>query len=225
MAVLISSRRSPPASFAFGVSRSGFYANLTTIAPDPARQMKFHPTTLNDCWLIEWELVQDERGSFARTFCAREFSARGLQTSFPQHSASRTVQRGTVRGMHFQRDPHSEAKLVRCVRGRIWDAVVDMRSNSPTFGRWQGFELSAENGSQLYIPNGFAHGYQPLTDDVEVSYLISNFYVPEAAFGIRHDDPTVQIAWPLPISVISEKDRSWPDLPTRRSADVGKINE
>jgi dTDP-4-dehydrorhamnose 3,5-epimerase len=177
--------------------------------------MKFYPTTLKDCWLIELEPVQDERGSFARTFCAREFSARGLQTSFPQHSVSKTVKRGTVRGMHFQRDPHGEAKLVRCVRGRIWDAVVDIRPNSPTFGRWQGFELCMENGRQLYIPEGFAHGYQTLTDDVEVSYLISTFYVPEAAWGIRYDDPAVQVAWPLPVSVISDKDRAWPDLPTR----------
>jgi dTDP-4-dehydrorhamnose 3,5-epimerase len=177
--------------------------------------MKFHPTMLNDCWLIELEPVQDERGSFTRTFCAREFSARGLQTSFPQLSVSRTVKRGTVRGMHFQRDPHGEAKLVRCTRGVIWDAVVDIRPNSPTFGRWQGFELSMDKGRQLYIPEGFAHGYQTLTDDVEVSYLISNFYVPEAAFGIRHDDPAVHIAWPLPISVISDKDRAWPDLSTR----------
>jgi dTDP-4-dehydrorhamnose 3,5-epimerase len=187
--------------------------------------MKFHPTTLNDCWLIELEPVQDERGFFARTFCAREFSARGLRANFPQHSVSMTAKSGTVRGMHIQRDPHGEAKLVRCVRGRIWDAVVDMRSNSPTFGHWQGFELSTENKNQLYIPEGFAHGYQTLTDDVEVSYLISNFHVPEAAFGIRHDDPAVQIAWPLPISVISEKDRSWPDLPTRRPAEQAKINE
>jgi len=177
--------------------------------------MKFHPTTLNDCWLIELEPVRDQRGSFARTFCAREFFAWGLQTSFPQHSVSMTAKKGTVRGMHFQRDPDGEAKLVRCVRGRIFDAVVDIRPNSPTFGRWQGFELCMENGRQLYIPEGFAHGYQTLTDDVEVSYLISTFYVPEASWGIRHDDPAVQIAWPLPISVISDKDRSWPDLPTR----------
>jgi dTDP-4-dehydrorhamnose 3,5-epimerase len=175
--------------------------------------MKFHPTTLNDCWLIELEPVQDERGSFSRTFCAREFSARGLRTIFPQHSVSTTVKRGTVRGMHFQRDPHNETKLVRCVRGKIWDAVVDIRPNSPTFGRWQGFELCKENRRQLYIPEGFAHGYQSLTDDVEVSYLISTFYAPEAAWGIRHDDPAVRIAWPLPISMISDKDRSWPDLP------------
>jgi dTDP-4-dehydrorhamnose 3,5-epimerase len=175
--------------------------------------MKFHPTTLSDCWLIELEPFQDERGSFARTFCEREFSARGLQTSFPQHSVSITVKRGTVRGMHFQRDPHGETKLVSCVRGRIWDAVVDIRPNSPTFGHWQGFELCMENGRQLYIPEGFAHGYQTLTDHVQVNYLISTFYVPEASWGVRHDDPAVQIAWPLPISVISEKDRSWPDLP------------
>jgi dTDP-4-dehydrorhamnose 3,5-epimerase len=177
--------------------------------------MKFHPTTLNDCWLVELESVRDERGSFARTFCAREFSAQGLQTSFPQHSVSTTAEKGTVRGMHFQQAPHGETKLVRCLRGRIWDAVVDIRPNSSTFGRWQGFELSVESGWQLYIPEGFAHGYQTLTDDVEVGYLISTFYVPEAAWGIRHDDPAVQIAWPLPISVISDKDRSWPDLPTR----------
>jgi dTDP-4-dehydrorhamnose 3,5-epimerase len=176
--------------------------------------MQFLSTALADAWLIELEPATDERGSFARTFCAREFSSHGLETSFPQHSISVSARRGTLRGMHFQTEPHSEVKLVRCLRGRIWDVIVDIRPASPTFGRWQGFELGDDNRRQLYIPKGFAHGFQTLTDDVEVSYLISTIYVPEAAAGFRHDDPTLQIAWPLPVSVISDKDRRWPDFAT-----------
>jgi dTDP-4-dehydrorhamnose 3,5-epimerase len=177
--------------------------------------MQFQPTQLKDSWLIELQPIRDERGTFARTFCAREFSTRSLETNFPQHSISVSAKRGTVRGMHFQRYPYEEVKLVRCTRGKIWDVIVDIRLGSPTFGRWQGFELCGDNGRQLYIPRGFAHGFQTLTDDAEVSYLISTFYVPEAAAGVRHDDPALQVLWPLPISVISEKDRSWPDLVTR----------
>jgi dTDP-4-dehydrorhamnose 3,5-epimerase len=176
--------------------------------------MQFLSTALADAWLIELEPATDERGYFARTFCVREFSSHGLETSFPQHSISVSARRGTLRGMHFQTEPHSEVKLVRCLRGRIWDVIVDIRPASPTFGRWQGFELGDDNRRQLYIPKGFAHGFQTLTDDVEVSYLISTIYVPEAAAGFRHDDPTLQIAWPLPVSVISDKDRRWPDFAT-----------
>ena len=176
--------------------------------------MKFHPTALIDAWLIELAPAHDERGFFARTFCADEFSAHGLETNFPQHSISYSSRQGTLRGMHFNREPHSEIKVVRCLRGKIWDVIIDLRTNSPTFGRWQGFDLSMEDGRQLYIPKGFAHGFQTLTDDVEVSYMISARYVPEAAHGLRHDDRSIDITWPLPISVISAKDRSWPDFVT-----------
>jgi len=174
--------------------------------------MQFHQTTLADAWLIELQPARDERGFFARTFCAEEFALHGLEIGFPQHSTSFSSRCGTLRGMHFNREPHSEAKVVRCVRGRIWDVIIDIRPHSPTFGLWQGFDLSMENGRQLYVPKGFAHGYQTLTDNVEVNYMISAPYVPEAASGIRYDDRSLDIAWPLPISVISDRDRSWPDF-------------
>ena len=174
--------------------------------------MRFSRTELCDAWLIEPVPARDERGFFARTFCIREFAEHGLTTRFVQHSTSASTRRGTLRGMHFQRAPHGEAKVVTCSRGAIWDVIVDLRPRSPSYRRWQGFELTAGNRRQLYIPEGFAHGFQTLCDDVEVSYLISAFYAPAAAGGVRHDDPTLAIEWPLPVSVISEKDRTWPDL-------------
>ena len=134
----------------------------------------------------------------------------GLETNYPQHSISFSAQRGTIRGMHYQREPHSEVKLVRCVKGAIWDVIIDIRPASPTYRRWEGLELSGENGRQLYIPKGFAHGFQTLNDDVEVSYLISEPYAPQSAAGIRFDDPTFGITWPLPLSQIAEKDLHWP---------------
>lgn len=172
--------------------------------------MHFYPTMFKDAWLIELEPTQDERGFFARNFCIDEFSTHGLETSFPQHSISVSPRRGTLRGMHFQRDPHAEVKVIRCINGEIWDVVIDLRPDSPTFCRWQNFNLSRENCRQLYIPKGLAHGFQTLTDDVEVSYLISEKHVAKAAHGVRYDDPAFQIKWPLPITMISEKDRSWP---------------
>jgi dTDP-4-dehydrorhamnose 3,5-epimerase len=114
--------------------------------------------------------------------------------------------------MHFKREPYAETKVVRCVRGMIWDVIIDIRAKSPNYGRWQWFDLSMENGRQLYVPKGFAHGFQTLSDDVEVSYMISAPYVPEAASGVRYDDRSLDIAWPLPVSVISDRDRSWPDF-------------
>jgi dTDP-4-dehydrorhamnose 3,5-epimerase len=174
--------------------------------------MRFQPTRFADAWLIEIAPVKDERGAFARTFCEREFAAHGLEVRFVQHSLSSNTRKGTLRGMHFQRAPHEEVKLVRCVRGAIWDVILDLRPASPTYLQWQGFELNAANGLQLYIPNGFAHGFQTLEDDSEVFYLISQFYTPDAASGVRHDDPRFAIDWPLPVSVISERDRNWPDF-------------
>jgi dTDP-4-dehydrorhamnose 3,5-epimerase len=174
--------------------------------------MKFLSTKFLDAHLIQSEPQWDERGYFARTFCAEEFAQLGLESNFVQHSTSFSANKGTLRGMHYQEAPHSEVKLVRCLRGAIWDVIVDIRSTSPTFGCWQGFKLSASNGSALYIPKGFAHGFQALSDDVEVGYLISVPYSPSAARGVRYDDPTVGIQWPLAVSVISEKDRTWPKL-------------
>jgi dTDP-4-dehydrorhamnose 3,5-epimerase len=174
--------------------------------------MQVHTTTLCDARLIHFEPVCDNRGFFARTFCAHEFAALGLETNFCQHSISFSTRKGTLRGMHYQREPYSEVKLVRCIKGAIWDVIIDIRPNSPTFRRWQGIELSCVNGHQLYIPKGFAHGFQTLSDDVEVNYLISEPYTPEAASGIRHNDRAFDIDWPLPITEISEKDLHWADF-------------
>ena len=174
--------------------------------------MRFETTGLDGAWLVQLEPRQDSRGFFARTFCVDEFHAHGLETEFPQHSISRSFVKGTVRGMHFQREPHAEVKLVRCLNGAIWDVIIDMRQDSPTFRQWRAFELSDENGCQLYIPKGFAHGFQTLSDNVEVNYLISEFHVPDAASGVCHDDPAFGITWPLPVTTISEKDLLWPKL-------------
>ncbi|MGA2999427.1 dTDP-4-dehydrorhamnose 3,5-epimerase [Bradyrhizobium sp.] len=174
--------------------------------------MQFHNTTFRDTWLVQLEPIHDTRGFFVRTFCVDEFGARGLETNFPQHSASYSGRKGTLRGMHYQCPPHSEVKLVRCVKGAIWDIIVDIRPDSPTFRCWEGFELSESNHRQLYIPRGFAHGFQTLSEGVEVNYLISERYVAEAARGIRHDDPSFAIQWPLPVSEISAKDLRWPDF-------------
>lgn len=174
--------------------------------------MQFHKTTLYDVRLIHLELARDSRGFFARTFCVDEFTAQGLETNFVQHSISFSTRKGTLRGMHYQREPHSEVKVVRCLKGAVWDVVIDIRLDSPSYRRWEGFELSSANGHQLYIPKGFAHGFQTLSDDVEVSYLISQSYAPEAARGIRYDDPAFSIRWPLSVTEISEKDLSWPNF-------------
>jgi len=173
--------------------------------------MRFHKTNFDGAHVIELEPARDNRGFFVRTFCEREFAQHGLHTSFVQHSTSHTAARGSIRGMHFQRQPASEVKVVSCLRGAIYDVVIDLRPHSPTRGHWQGFELSPLNQSQLYIPEGFAHGFQALVDDVEVGYLISEFYTPEAAGGVRYNDPAFGINWPLPIGPISEKDKGWPD--------------
>ena len=175
--------------------------------------MRFEATGLNGAWLIHLEPVNDARGSFARTFCENEFQAHGLQTRFPQHSVSWSSRGGTVRGMHYQMDPRAEVKIVRCLSGSIWDVIIDIRPESATFGKWRGFELSEEDGRQLYVPKGFAHGFQSLTDDARVNYLISEFHAPSAASGFRYDDPAFGIRWPLPVTMISEKDLLWPRWP------------
>jgi dTDP-4-dehydrorhamnose 3,5-epimerase len=174
--------------------------------------MRFEPTKLHGAWLIEAEPAHDQRGFFARTFCIREFEERGLTTRFVQNSTSHSDTRGTLRGMHFQRAPHGEVKVVSCLRGALWDVIIDLRPGSPTYRQWQGFELTEANQRQLYIPEGFAHGFQTLCDGTRASYLISAFYVPEAAAGVRYDDPAFAMEWPLPVSVISEKDRRWPEF-------------
>lgn len=174
--------------------------------------MIFHRTTLADAWLIEPELRSDARGAFARTMCRDEFTAHGLIADFAQQNLSITVQAGTLRGMHFQREPAAEAKLIRCLRGAVHDVIVDLRAGSPSFMRHEAFELSAANGRQLYVPPGFAHGFQTLVNDVEMTYLISAPYTPSAEGGLRYDDPALGIAWPAPVTTLSERDQRWPLL-------------
>lgn len=172
--------------------------------------MLFHQTRLAGVTLVELQPASDERGFFARTFCVREFAGQGLETAFVQHSISRTARAGSIRGMHFQRPPHEEVKLLRCLKGAIHDVLIDIRPDSPTYMRWEAYELTADNRRQLYVPAGVAHGFQTLAPDTEVGYLISAFYAPDAAAGIRHDDPAFAIGWPLPVADISAKDRAWP---------------
>ena len=178
--------------------------------------MTFHPTTLSGLHRIELELREDARGFLARTYCDQEFAAHGLNTRWPQCNLTLTRQRGMIRGMHFQAEPKPEIKLIRCAAGAIFDVLVDVRRDSPTFGRWEGFELSAENHRQIYVPGGFAHGFQCLTDNCEVFYMMSEFYVPELARGLRWDDPSVGIRWPIADPQLSDRDRNLPllaDLP------------
>ena len=172
--------------------------------------MRFSEASLPGAWLLTPVPVSDARGFFARTFCEREYADYRLETRFVQHNTSYSAKRGTLRGMHFQIAPHTEVKVVSCVRGAIFDVIVDLRSGSPTFRQWQGFELTAYNRLQLYIPAGCAHGFQTLCDETEVAYLISEFYAPAAASGVRHDDTVIGIEWPLPVTVISQKDMVWP---------------
>ena len=172
--------------------------------------MKFVPTGLEGGWLLEPERMGDERGYFARTLCHQEFADHGLEIQFPQEAVSFNHHRGTLRGLHWQAHPHEEAKLVRCDRGALFDVIVDMRDGSPTRGQWFSAELSAENGHQLYIPRGFAHGFQTLADATQIHYHLSAFHAPQSARGCRWDDPTLAIAWPLAVSVISPRDRELP---------------
>ncbi len=176
--------------------------------------MKFTETPLPGAWVIEPERLSDERGWFMRTFDVAEFAARGLSTDVVQCNSSFNHRRGTLRGMHLQAAPHMEVKLVRCVRGAIFDVAVDLRRDSHAYGRWHAVELSAENGRAFYIPAGCAHGFQTLEDSSEVLYQMGHEYVPEAARGVRFDDPSLRIEWP-PIEgerVISARDRSYPDI-------------
>ncbi len=180
--------------------------------------MLFTKTSIDGLWLIELECREDERGFFARTYCDAEFSAQGLNTRWPQCNLTGTADVGAIRGMHWQAEPLPEIKLVRCVRGRVWDCLVDVRPESATFGRWEAFELSGENRRMLYVGAGLAHGFQVLEEQSEMFYQMSESYVPELARGLRWDDPEVRIEWPLPVTVMSERDRGLPDLETLRSS-------
>jgi len=174
--------------------------------------VRLSDTELPGLILVELEPVSDERGSFARTFDAAEWKARGMSSRVVQCNLSRNLARGTLRGLHHQAAPHEEAKLVRCSRGTIFDVAVDLRPDSPTFRRWFGQELSTENGRMLFVPEGLAHGFITLTDDSEVLYQMSEPYEASAARGVRWDDPAFAIEWPLEPVMISERDRTFPDF-------------
>lgn len=183
--------------------------------------MKFTEMLLSGAFLIEVEPREDERGLFARVFCEREFSDHGLVTHWTQCNTSMSVQRGTVRGMHFQRPPHAEVKLVRCTAGAIFDAIVDMRAGSPSYGRWCGARLDAASRNMLYVPAGFAHGFQTLEDLSEVHYMVSAGYEPLSEGGLRHDDPAIGIDWPETVTVVSDRDRMHADFRTQSPIDLG----
>ena len=174
--------------------------------------MIFHPLDIPGAYLIEPERKEDRRGFFARTYCRNELEDRGLDPTVVQTNISVNHQRGTVRGMHYQAEPYPEIKLVRCTAGAIHDILLDLRPDSPAFKKHVGVELTAENRHAVYIPAGIAHGFQSLADNSEVFYQMSEFYYPEAARGVRHDDPAFGIEWPLPVTVISEKDLGFPDF-------------
>jgi dTDP-4-dehydrorhamnose 3,5-epimerase len=174
--------------------------------------LTFQETAVESAFIIDPEKREDDRGFFARTWCVDEFAAHGLHPRFVQGNVGHSAARGTLRGLHYQVPPHEEAKLVRCTAGAVWDVVVDVRPDSPTFGRWVGVELSSANHRMLYVPEGCAHGYQALEDGSEVFYLVTNFYAPGHERGVRFDDPFFGIEWPLPVSRVSDKDRSHPDF-------------
>jgi dTDP-4-dehydrorhamnose 3,5-epimerase len=176
--------------------------------------MKFHETPIPGVWLIEPERIGDERGWFARTFDREELLARGMNPDVAQCNASHNARRDTLRGMHYQAEPHGESKLVRCVRGAVFDVAVDLRRDSRAFCQWHGVELTAENGLAFYIPSGLAHGFQTLADDCELLYMMGHQFMPDAARGVRYDDPAFGIRWPKPYGerIVSERDASYPDF-------------
>ncbi len=174
--------------------------------------MKFTPTPLAGAFLIDLDRMGDQRGFFARVFCEKEFAAQELETRFLQVNESFSAKRGTLRGMHYQLAPEAEVKVVRCIRGEIHDFILDLRRDSPTFGRSFGAALSAENRTMMYVPRGFAHGFVSLTDDSELVYLVSTPYAPAYERGVRFDDPRFAIPWPIAPVEISDKDRAWPDF-------------
>jgi dTDP-4-dehydrorhamnose 3,5-epimerase len=174
--------------------------------------MIFSPTQLPGAFVLDVERREDARGFFARSFCTRELQAHGLTLPVVQGNVAFTRRRGTVRGLHYQAPPAAETKLVRCTQGAVLDVIVDLRPDSPTWLQHLSVELTARNQRALFVPPLFAHGYQTLTDDVEVTYLVSEFFTPETERGARYDDPALGIRWPLPVAAISEKDAAWPLL-------------
>lgn len=174
--------------------------------------MRFVATPLTGAWIVELEPNLDDRGFFARTFCAREFADHGLPTTFPQSNLSRNTRAGTLRGMHFNVARAAESKLIRCARGAVHDVIVDIRPGSPTYCQWFAAELDAVVGRALFVPAGFAHGFLTLVDDTDVEYQMGAFYTPDAARGVRWNDPGFGITWPREPVVISPRDASYADF-------------
>ena len=174
--------------------------------------MKFTSTPFPGLYIVELEKNGDPRGFFARAYDAQEFKKLNLKDRFVQTNVSRSRERGTLRGLHYQTPPYAEAKLIRCTKGALYDVVVDLRPDSPTYKQYFGIELTADNYKQLYVPEGFAHGFITLEDDTETFYQVSEYYHPEVEGGIRYDDPAFKIEWPIPVEVISDKDKTWPDF-------------
>jgi len=174
--------------------------------------MKFQETKLAGAFIIELDKIEDERGFFARSFCVEEFKRHGLNSVIKQCNISFNKHIGTLRGMHFQKPPYEETKLVRCIKGKVYDVIVDLRKESNTYLEWFSIELNQENKKMLYIPEGFAHGFQTLEDNAELFYQMSAFYSDDSSSGVRWDDPALKIDWPMPNPLISDKDASYPDI-------------
>jgi dTDP-4-dehydrorhamnose 3,5-epimerase len=180
--------------------------------------MRFIPAPLEGAFVVDIEPRGDDRGFFGRAFCAREFERHGLNAKIAQINISTNSRSGTIRGLHYQIAPALEAKFMRCIRGAIFDVMVDMRPESPTYFHWFGAELTADNNRAVFTPEMFAHGYQALSDDCVVIYSASEFYAPECERGIRYDDPAIGIRWPLPATDLSLKDQSWPLVMRNKAA-------
>jgi dTDP-4-dehydrorhamnose 3,5-epimerase len=174
--------------------------------------MKFIKTPLEGAYIIELDKREDERGFFARAFCINEFDAHDLDRNIVQINNSLSRNKGTLRGMHYQLSPKAETKIVRCIKGALYDVIIDLRSDSPTFGKWFGAELTEENRCMMFVPKGFAHGFITLQDDTEAFYMVSEFYSPEHERGIRYNDPFFDIKWPINPVIISDKDINHPDF-------------
>jgi dTDP-4-dehydrorhamnose 3,5-epimerase len=174
--------------------------------------LSFRDTEIAGVVIVETELVEDERGSFTRAYCQREFDDHGIRFAPTQVSLSTNTRRGTLRGLHYQGDPRAEAKLIRCVAGAAFDVAVDLRRDSPTYTRWASVVLSKANGRAVFIPEGCAHGFQALEDETALIYLISEFYDPDLQRGVRWDDPAIAVDWPLAVTAISDRDRAFDDL-------------
>jgi dTDP-4-dehydrorhamnose 3,5-epimerase len=176
--------------------------------------MKFNSTDIDGLYYVDIDRLKDERGFFGRAFCRQEFDEIGLDSEVCQANISYNQRAGTLRGMHYQKPPYQESKFIRCIRGSIYDVVIDLRKNSPTYCHSFGIELNDENRTALFVPKDFAHGFVTLTDDTEVIYMVSQSYVPNAEEGIRWDDPVFAIDWPINPSLVSSKDAQWPDFVT-----------